>query len=944
MYINLYGVKTHNLKNIDVSIPKNKIVVITWISWSWKSSLAFDTLYKEWQYRYIESLSTYLRQFVWIGERWEIEHAEWLAPAIAIEQNKKIWNIRSTVWTLTETEDYLRLLFSKFWDIYCYSCWRKIQSMSIDDILNEIYLNFKDEKIYLINKIERIKEKNDFKKWIEKNRKQVEQDRWYIRYLVNINWSWIEYFYLDEPNIDFYPLDLYLVYDKLTLVDEKIDRLKDDIIKLLTENNKFWIINFRYNNIFYYTDKNFCPNCDIFFPNYTPLHFSPNTQQWACENCHWIWKTLQIDIDKIIDIDSPLIDAVVIFKEDLYFQKILEKLCQKYDINIKEKWYNLPKRFIDILLNWDWEIIKISYWDKYYTINYNGLEKLVLDYYYKWLLKEDFYVFLEEKTCPVCNWKKLKKENLSVKINWYDIWDLQNTRIQELIDIINQFEVNLLSEKPYYKDVLNKVLLPLKERLNLMKDLWLWYLTLSRSIDTLSWWEVQRLRLVRQLWNKLSWIIYVLDEPTIWLDKEEVVEVIRAIKKLKEQWNTIVVVEHNEDFIKEADWIIEVWPWAGDFWWNIVFNGPYEDFLKSDTLTSKYINKKLTVLDGINFEKKEIKKYIEINKARKHNLKNIDVKIPLESFVVVTWPSWAWKTTLLYHILYKFLKDKDNWIQSNIRLSLMKEWYSIKDILNIKVVDSLKWKHYENIALQKFFEYLEVESILWWEEVKNIVYVDQSPIWRTPRSCPATFIWVFDDIRNIFSMTQEAKLLWFTPSFFSFNQKWACSRCQWHWYEKIQLHFLPDTYVICPLCNWKRYKKEILQVKYKWKSIADILEMYIEDVYEFFKDISFIAEKLKLLVDIWLWYLKFWQPAHTLSWWESQRLKLVKYLIKSFKWHTIYFLDEPSVWLHFEDIRKLIKILLKFRERWDTILMIEHDKSFIEIADYVIYLKDWKIL
>ena len=963
-YITLYWVNTHNLKNIDVKIPKNKITVITWISWSWKSSLAFDTVYKEWQFRYIESLSSYLRQFLNLWDRPNIQYSEWLSPSIAIEQNKRVWNIRSTVWTLTESDDYLRLLFAKLWSIYCWNCWSKLQAKTVDQIISDLFRKFEWKRIYIFTKELIFKDKNSLLKWVKKNQRDIEKDKWFTRYIIFYdNIDYVEYFYLETPNIpeDKYPLKVYPIYDKITIKEDRLERLKEDIIKILADNNKFGVLNLELleNNkdfIFYYTDKNFCPTCNISYPEFTSQHFSPNRQEWACEICHWLWKTLQVDWEKIIDPNSTYMEAILPWKDSPLWQAILEKLAYKYDIDPEQKWKDLPDWFKEIVIDWDNELLRVKYWwGKYFSLYYKWIEDVLIQQYNKWVLTADFQAMLSEKDCPECKWARLKKESLSVFINLddkkYNINDFQNIEIQKLYDIVYKY-------RKLNKDniLVERILDPLLSRLKTIIDLWLWYLNLYRPIDTLSGGEIQRLRLAKQLGNKLTGIIYVLDEPTIWLDEKEIHNTIKAIKELKRQWNTIIVVEHNEEFIKNADWIIEIGPGAWDFGWKVLFSGPYEEFFKSDTLTAKYIRweKKIeleefevrkTKLDYI-LEKQNLKwEIIKIKKAHKFNLKNIDIDIPLGSFTIITGPSWAWKTTLMYHILYKFLSEKDKWIQSYIRLELLKQWKSWEDILNFSIVKKEEWEHYQNIALQQFFKELEVESIRGWEKVKNVLYVDQTSIWKTPRSCPATFVGVFDDIRKIFAWTEDAKMYWFNASYFSFNSwKWACVECQWYGYKKVELQFLPDTYIPCPLCKWKRYKPEILEIKRRGMNISDVLDMYIQDAYEFFEDISFIAEKLQLLVEMWLWYLKMWQPAHTLSGWESQRIKLVKHLLKKYKGHTIYFLDEPTVWLHMDDIARFLKVLYKFLEKGDTILMIEHDKNLLKFADKVIRLEWWRVV
>lgn len=1003
-------VRTHNLKNIDITLPKNQLITITWVSWSWKSSLAFDTIYKEWQFRYIESLSSYLRQFFNLGSRPEVDYSAWLSPAIAIEQNKRVWNMRSTVGTLTEIDDYLRLLFAKLWELYCYKCGSHIKAQTNDQIIDDIKTHFLDKKIYVLQELHTYKTAPEFLKFVKKNKNKVEEWEWFVRYLIVLNYEdnvklesgleddvkkWIEeqwvsniieYFYLEDPKIpnDAYPIKVYGIFDRITIEESKLQRLKEDIIKILSRVDKFWVYLVDEDkkvamwNIRRYTDKNFCANCNITYPEFTTQHFSPNRQEWACEICHGIWETLQVDFTKIIDPNSQFIQSVLPWRDSAMWQEILSKLASKYWIDKSVLWKDVPQWFKDVVMNWDWELLRLSFWWwKYSSMHYKGMEDVLTQQYYKWVLTVDFQAMLNLRSCPECWGSKLKKESLNVfleltenvdtesletkskttkkktkksdevetddpkkgNIKRYNLFDFQNKPLTELIELLWKYKNT--TSKPLV--LVERIANPLLDRAKTIDNLWLWYLNIYRPIDTLSGWEIQRLRLAKQLWNKLTWIVYVLDEPTIWLDENEIKKVIESIKTLREMWNTIVVVEHNDEFIKNSDWVVEIGPWAWDFGWNVIFNGPYEEFLKSNTLTAQYVKWKKSVT--AEFDHTPSKKLVKILKASKHNLKSIDVNINLWSFTIITWPSWAWKTTLMYHTLFRFLSEKEKFVQSYIRLSMLKKWMSWSEIIAAPVMKPEEYEHYENLAIQEFLVSLWVESISGHENIKNVMYIDQSSIWKTPRSCPATFIWLFDDIRTIFAWVEHAKMLWFSSGHFSFNSwKWACPECDGYGYKHIELQFLPDTYVPCELCKWRRYKPDILSVKWKWKDISEILSMYVKDAADFFQDIHFIKQQLDLMVEIGLWYLKLWQPAHTLSGWESQRLKLVKNLLKTYKGHTVYFLDEPTVWLHPSDIEKLLKVLKRFLDKWDTILMIEHERNLLKFADHVIKLDNWNLI
>jgi len=977
-WIKLYWVRTHNLKDIDVKMPKNKITVISWVSGSGKSTLAFSTIYKEWQFRYIESLSTYLRWFFNLGDRPDMDYSEGLSPAIAIEQNKRVWNKRSTVWTLTETDDYLRLAFAKLGEIYCYNCWAHIKSHTVDEIVNDIFEDFWSSsewqnKIWLLSKKQEFSDPKKLAKFFRKNQKAIDQSNGFTQILVKWKDFSAVYFYLEEPHFDksHMPVEVYWIYDKITLKDSNKHRLQEDLIKLFATNDEIYVAKYTEDlsgdlDLKSYTIYSYCSNCNIHFPEYTPAHFSPNRVEGACEVCKWTWETLQVDFEKIIDENQPVKNAILPWRDSTLGQKILQKLSIEYGFNLDVKWKNLDEEIKDIILNWDNSLLRINLWWKYMSLYYKGVEEIIKDQYERWMLTRDFQAMVEFKTCPKCKGKKLNDFALSVEV-WRDAEEVrresklkksslqtslnssdlkkdisyfQNLSISELIE-----ELENLKFPKEKKQLASRIISPLLDKLKTIQDLGLGYLTLSRQVDTLSGGEIQRLRLAKQLWNKLSGIIYVLDEPTIWLDEEESFKTIQAIKQLKKLWNTIIVVEHNEDFIKNADYIIEIWPGAGDFGWQVVFEWTIDKFLKSNTLTASYVTWKKQI--QVNIPEPTIKdKYIEVKKAHKHNLKNIDVKIPLGAFTIITGPSWAGKTTLLYDIVYKFFESKESITQAYIRMQLMKQGYSWTEIMNKQLVNPSDYAKYEKEALTKFFhEELEVDTIVGYEFVKNYVYIDQSAIGKNPRSCPSTFIGVWDDIRELFASTKEAKMYGMTSSYFSFNStKWACQECKGYGYKKIELQFLPDTYVECELCHGKRFKPEVLNIYWNGKNVADILDMYVEDALDFFSELPHIREKLQLMVDIGLGYLKMGQPAHTLSGWESQRLKLVKNLLKKYKGHTIYFLDEPTVGLHFVDIEKLLNILWRFLARGDTIVMIEHDKNLLKFAHKVIRLENGEVV
>ena len=1019
------GIRVNNLKNIDLTLPKNKLITITWVSWSGKSSLAFQTIYKEGQYRYIESLSSYLRQFFNLWDRPEIDYCSGLSPAIAIEQNKRVWNSRSTVGTLTEIDDYIRLLFAKLGDTYCWNCGSKIKPQTVDQILHTMKELYSNQRIYLLKESWSFSTKADLLKFVKTNKQKVEKGGGFTRYLlVSQNPEKadpIEYFYLEDPQIptDYFPINSYGIFDRVTLEEQKVWRLKEDIIKILSETKKFGVYlaeknttneptsqkqveaNFwagieitqakkskkadskadgqeinQWTRIQRFTDKMYCPNCNITYPEFTTQHFSPNRQEGACSHCLGIWEILQVDYNKVIDPASPLIDAILPWRDSNLGQWVLKKLCEKYSMDPEKKRAEQPERFLNVVIEGDQELLRINTWGKYTSIKYNGIEEIIKDQYVKGLLTVDFQAMLNMKTCPHCFGSRLKKESLHCFLTIkkqdiekksdfsnllptlftqqeglpfaqpedqdlikFNIRDLQKIELNELINLLELYKST--SEKPI--NLLERILNPLLDRAKTIQELGLGYLMLTRGVDTLSGGEIQRLRLAKQLWNKLTGIIYVLDEPTIGLDTWEIKKAIVSINKLKEMGNTIIVVEHNEEFIRASDRIVEIWPWAWDFGWELIFNGSYEEFTKTRTLTSDFITWKRKV--SIDFSHTPSKKRVDIRKASKFNLKNIDVKFNLWSFTVITWPSGAGKTTLMYTTLFRFLNDRQKFVQSYIRLQLLKKGLTWEEILAAPVMRAEEYTHFENLALQEFYQDIWVERVTGQEEIKNTIYVDQSSIGKTPRSCPATFVNVFDKIRLLYAGTSDAKYLGFNNSHFSFNSdKGACPACNGYGYKKIELQFLPDTYVPCELCQGKRYKPEILWITWRGKTISQVLDMYIDEALDFFSEMDHIKQELELMVEIGLGYLKMGQPAHTLSGGESQRLKLVKHLLKEYRWNTVYFLDEPTVGLHPADIEKLLKVIKRFLKKGDTILMIEHDEDILQFADHIIRLDNGQLV
>ncbi|MCS6982975.1 MAG: excinuclease ABC subunit UvrA [Candidatus Absconditabacterales bacterium] len=974
--IALRGCKTHNLKNIAVTLPKNSLITVTGVSGSGKSSFAFHTLYKEGQFRYIESLSSYLRQFFSLGARPDIEGSAGLSPAIAIEQNKNLGNSRSTVGTLTEIDDYLRLLYAKVGNSYSYVTGKAMQTQTIETIIAELFSRFGQSKIFLLKDSVTLSEPDHLTEFITKNRKKVDKGTGFTRYIITSQTQTmapVEFFYLENPKIatDFYPLKLYAVYDRITVEETKHARLKEDVIKILAEEKKFgvWDEKDESGHIVRYTDKNYCPESNIEYPQFESVHFSFNRGEGACPECLGIGEILQVDMDKVIDPQASYTSAILPRRDSRYGQTILDKLAQKYSMDPTKKRSDLPAWFTNIVIEGDNELLRIGVAGKFVSMKYQGIAAILKEQYQQGMLTVDFQAMLEMKTCPTCHGARLRKESLhhflvleKEKIASTDPLRGLTHYHEPIVDQVNPdiFPVNIAELQTLTIDgliallhlirdhygatnmLIQRILTPLLDRAETIAELGLGYLSLNRQVSTLSGGEIQRLRLAKQLGNKLTGIIYVLDEPTIGLGEKEIAKAIVAIRRLQQLGNTIVVVEHNEEFIRASDWVLEIGPGAGDFGGHVIFNGPIDQFLVSDSLTAQYVTRKKTI--HCRFDHTPRQDILTIKKASKHNLQDIDVDIHLGSFTIVTGHSGAGKTTLMYDTLFRFFDDKEKFIQSHIRIQLLKKGYTRQEIIAAPVMQQDEYLHYKNQALQAFYRDIGVDTIMGWEHVDHVQYVDQTSIGKTPRSCPSTFIGVFDTIRMLYAGAHEAKYLGFTSGHFSFNsEKGACPECKGYGYKKIELQFLPDTYVPCELCHGKRYKPEILDIKRRGKGINEVLDMYVSDALIFFGDIPTIAHDIQLMVDIGLGYLKMGQPAHTLSGGESQRLKLVKHLLKSFRGHTIYFLDEPTVGLHPHDIEKLLAVIKKFLDNGDTILMIEHDTDLLTHADHVIYLDHGRI-
>ena len=901
-YLEVLWASTHNLKNVNVKIPKNKMTVITWVSWSWKSSLAFNTIYNVWQQKYLESLSSYARMFIWwMEEEAEVWEINGLSPTISIDQKTTNKNPRSTVWTITEIYDYYKLLFLNIWQRKCIKCWNSVKKDSIESIINYIS-SFDDGQKFLI-KAPLHKEFLNF----EDLKKEI-LDIWFIRLSI-----WKEIYTVNDEvelkNIK----EVYVVIDRLIKKDysdsENPDtkRLKDSI----NIAYKVWKWQLEVDSIDkqeHFSNVFICSNCWHVPKELNISSFSFNNHSWACPECQWLWLKKVFLEERIINFNLTLLEWAVTafwFWGDLFFS-LIKEVSKDSKIDLNKKYIDLTQREKDIVLYWTWKtqykvVYENEYWEKHsYKTKFEWVINTLTRRYFDWWSEKWFYDdLLVDIDCKLCNGYRLNQESLSVYLWWINIWELSDLSVRKSIDFL--IGLSLSKQEEF---ISKKVLKNATERLEFLAWVWLEYMTISRKSWTLSWWEAQRIRLATQLWTRLEGIIYVLDEPSIWLHPRDNDMLISNLKKLRDIWNTLIIVEHDEDIMRESDHIIDMWPWAWIHWGSVISEWTMKEIIEDkNSITGPYLShKKKIVIDRIKrpsmLKQKKEWKILDIIWAKENNLKDINVSIPLSNFIVVTWVSWSWKSSLINDILANYLANK------------------------------------LNRAKRQVWAFKEIK---WIENLDKTVIIDQSPIWRTPRSNPATYTQVFTSIREVFSMTQEAQIRGYWPWRFSFNTKdWRCPACDWEGLKKIEMHFLPPVYVECETCSWKRYNMETLSVKYKWKTIADILDMTVEEAKEFFSHHAKITKYLDVLDDVWLWYIKLWQSSTTLSWGESQRVKLATELSKRSTSKTFYILDEPTTWLHFKDVEKLLKILHSLVDKWNTVLVIEHNMDVITNADYII--------
>lgn len=892
------GARVHNLKNIDVKIPRNQLTVFTGLSGSGKSSLAFDTIFAEGQRRYIETFSAYARNFLGNLERPDVDKISGLSPVISIEQKTTNKNPRSTVGTTTEIYDFLRLLFARAADAYSYITGEKMVKYTEDEILDLIYKEYEGKRVFILAPMVKGR-KGHYKELFEQIAKKG--------YLwVRIDGELKEI--VQGMKVDRYKNhDIEVVIDKLPIKkngDEK--RLRSTIQTAMKQGNGILLIMDKdTGNTRFFSKHLMCPTSGISYVEPAPHNFSFNSPKGACPKCKGLGLVNEIDIDLIIpNKETSIADGGIIpigkAKKSLIFWQI-ESILEKYNCNLKTPIKNLPTEAIDEIMNGTTEKLRIKNealgTSSNYFASYDGIIKYIQIQQdssasateQKWAAQ-----FVKESTCPICHGGRLSTESLHYRIAGRNIADLANMDIADLKNWVDHVEEKLTAKQ---QAIANEILKEIRSRLSFLLDVGLDYLSLNRTASSLSGGENQRIRLATQIGSQLVNVLYILDEPSIGLHQRDNQRLIDSLKRLRDIGNTIIVVEHDEDMMKAADYILELGPKAGRNGGSLVFAGTPDEMLKANTLTSQYLNKTLQ-LQPANELRIGNGKTLLLKGAKGNNLKNISVEFPLGKLICVTGVSGSGKSTLINETLHPILSQHF--------------YRSLKDPLAYESIEGL-------------------------ENIDKVVQVDQNPIGRTPRSNPATYTGLFTEIRNVFASTPEAKIRGYKSGRFSFNTAGGrCETCGGNGYKTIEMNFLPDVYVLCEECHGKRYNRETLEIKYKGKSIADVLNMTINQATEFFENVPKIVNKLKILQDVGLGYLKVGQSSTTLSGGESQRVKLATELAKRDTGKTLYILDEPTTGLHFEDIKLLLKVLNRLVDKGNTVIVIEHNIDVIRCADWCI--------
>lgn len=897
------GAKENNLKDVSLELPKNELIVFTGVSGSGKSSLAFDTIFAEGQRRYVESLSTYARQFLGQMDKPNVESIDGLSPAISIDQKSTSNNPRSTVGTVTEIYDYLRLLYARIGTPYCPHCGSEIKPQSIDEIVNSVLKLPEGTKIQVMAPIAKGKKgefQNVFSELIQEGFVRVKVDG--------------EIYNLDEDEIKLTKTqkhDIDVVVDRLVIKDTIQSRLADSIqIALQKADGICKIDNVSDKSEKIYSEKLACSKCNVSFDELAPRIFSFNNPYGACEKCGGIGVDYKLDPDLIVpDKDKSLAEGAIFpwtKTSNSYYDDLLKSVCLAFKIDYNAPFKDFTEEEQDIILNGSDTPIMITVKDfgtKRYRTRYSHYEGVIpfLERRYNetsgdyWI--EEIQKYMIMKPCPKCHGARLKPFPLAVKINGKNIYEFTKMSVNEEFDFISNLYLDL---SEYQMTIAKQILDEIRARLKFLIDVGLNYLDLARMASTLSGGEAQRIRLATQIGSGLSGVLYVLDEPSIGLHQRDNDQLIKTLVKLRNLGNTLIVVEHDEDTIKSADYIVDIGPKAGIDGGYIVAKGSQEDIIaEENSITGKYLSgeKFIPIPEKIREGNGE---FLKVRNAHLNNLKNLDLDIPLGKIVVLTGVSGSGKSTLMQDLIFEYAKHK-------LRKNKPKPQ-------GVDIIDGF-------------------------ENIDKIIDIDQSPIGRTPRSNPATYTDVFTHIRDLFAKTNEAKMRGYKAGRFSFNVKGGrCEACKGDGVIKIEMNFLSDVYVKCDVCKGKRYNRETLEVKYKGKTISDVLDMSVKEALEFFDSVPTIKKKLQTLNDVGLDYIKLGQSATTLSGGEAQRIKLASELNKRSTGKTLYLLDEPSVGLHWADLDKLIKIIQQLADSGNTILIIEHNMDLIKVADYIIDL------
>ena len=897
--IEIIGARAHNLKNIDVTIPREKLVVITGLSGSGKSSLAFDTIYAEGQRRYIETFSAYARQFLGGLERPDVDKIDGLSPVIAIEQKTTSKSPRSTVGTITEIYDFLRLLYARGADAYSYNTGEKMVSYSDEQIKQLILEDFNGKRINILAPVVRSR-KGHYRELFEQIAKQG-----FLKVRVNGQIRDLEY----GMKVDRYKThDIEIVIDRMAIdLEEDTDKRLSESIKtaMYHGDDVMMVIEQESQEVRFYSRNLMCPTSGISYPNPEPNNFSFNSPKGACPCCNGLGTVNEINLKKIIpnpkaSIKNGGFAPLGEYKSSWIFKQ-LEIIAQKYDFKITDAIETIPQEAMDMILyggNEKFSVVsKVMGITKDYKIDFEGISNFIKNQYdnsdsasIKRWAKE----FMDENDCPECEGTRLRKESLYFKLNGKNIGELVQMDVAELSEWFADLP-NHLSEKQQV--ISTEILKEITTRLQFLLDVGLNYLSLNRSSKSLSGGEAQRIRLATQIGSQLVGVLYILDEPSIGLHQRDNERLIKSLESLRDIGNSVIVVEHDKDMIERADYVIDIGPKAGRFGGQIISKGTPKELLKENTITAQYMNGKMQI-EVPKTRREGNGKSIKLSGATGNNLKNVSIEIPLGKLVCVTGVSGSGKSTLINETLYPILNA-----------------------------------HFFN-AVKKPQPYKKIEGL---EHIDKVIDIDQSPIGRTPRSNPATYTDVFSEIRTLFTQVPEAMIRGYKPGRFSFNVKGGrCETCEGSGVRTIEMSFLPDVYVECETCMGKRFNRETLEIRYKGKSISDVLNMTVDEAVDFFENIPKIYRKVKTIQDVGLGYITLGQQSTTLSGGEAQRIKLATELSKKDTGNTFYILDEPTTGLHFEDIRVLMDVINKLVDKGNTVLIIEHNLDVVKLSDYII--------